>query len=65
MLVDSHHNMSHIIGKNTKNVLPKKIIMKGIKKINLIILFFKLEIQKKIKNFYVIFLFIYMLTWHF
>ena len=49
MLVNSHHNMSHIIGKNTKNVLPKKIIMKGIKNNNLIMLFFKLEILKKKK----------------
>ena len=54
--------MNHIMGKNTKNVLPKKKkkIEKGIKKINWIILsycfFLKLEIQKKLK-FYVIFLF--------
>ena len=48
--------MNHIMGKNTKNVLPKKKKKnrernkKKLIELSYLIIFFKLEIQKKKKN---------------
>ena len=51
--------MNHIMGKNTKNVLPKEKKnrernKKKLIELSYLIIFFKLEIQKK-KKIYVIF----------